>query len=141
MKRDRSSGAVLGLASAALFGVSTPLAKQFLGAVDSWLLSGLLYLGAGRGLFVVRILPRRRLRREAPLRAAGLPRLAGAVVAGGLVGPVLLMIGLAATPSSSAALLVNLEGLSPMAIAWIVFKENVDRRRIRNGFMRSTISF
>jgi drug/metabolite transporter (DMT)-like permease len=128
MKLDRSSGAVLGLASAALFGISTPLAKQLLGAVDPWLLAGLLYLGAGIGLAVLQGLRRGQVRTEAPLRAADLPWLAGAVVAGGLVGPVLLMIGLAATPSSSAALLLNLEGLATMAIAWIVFKENVDRR-------------
>lgn len=128
MRLDRSSGAVLGLASAALFGVSTPLAKQLLGAVDPWLLAGLLYLGAGLGLFLMRVLQRGRARTEAPLRAADWPWLAGAVVSGGLVGPVLLMIGLAATPSSSAALLLNLEGLATMAIAWLVFKENVDRR-------------
>jgi len=41
---------------------------------------------------------------------------------------VLLMIGLTTTPASSAALLLNLEGLATMALAWIVFKENVDRR-------------
>ncbi len=127
MRLDRFSGAVLGLASAALFGVSTPLAKQLLGAVDPWLLAGLLYLGAGLGLSAIRVL-QRGARTEAPLRVAELPWLAGAVVAGGLVGPVLLMIGLAATPSSSAALLLNLEGLATMAIAWLVFKENVDRR-------------
>jgi len=125
---DRSSGAVLGLASAALFGASTPLAKQLLGAVDPWLLAGLLYLGAGIGLSVLRVVRRGRPRTEAPLRSADLPWLASAVVAGGLIGPVLLMVGLQATPSSSAALLLNLEGLATMAIAWIVFKENVDRR-------------
>src|SRR3546814_12036866 len=47
---------------------------------------------------------------------------------GGVAGPVLLMLGLVSTPASSAALLLNLEGLATMAIAWAVFKENVDRR-------------
>lgn len=125
---DRSSGAVLGLASAALFGISTPLAKQLLGVVDPWLLAGLLYLGAGVGLCLMRALQFASARSEAPLRTADLPWLAGAVGAGGIVGPVLLMAGLAATPSSSAALLLNLEGLATMAIAWMVFRENVDRR-------------
>jgi drug/metabolite transporter (DMT)-like permease len=38
------------------------------------------------------------------------------------------MVGLSTTQASSAALLLNLEGLATMAIAWIVFRENVDRR-------------
>jgi len=50
------------------------------------------------------------------------------------VGPVLLMLGLANTPASSASLLLNLEGLATMAIAWIVFRENVDRRLLLGAF-------
>lgn len=50
------------------------------------------------------------------------------VVIGGVVGPVLLMIGLALTPASTASLLLNVEGLATMAIAWVVFRESVDRR-------------
>jgi len=50
------------------------------------------------------------------------------VLAGGVTGPVLLMIGLATTSASSAALLLNVEGLATMGIAWLVFHENVDRR-------------
>jgi drug/metabolite transporter (DMT)-like permease len=38
------------------------------------------------------------------------------------------MLGLSQTPASAAALLLNLEGLATMAIAWVVFRENVDRR-------------
>ena len=49
---------------------------------------------------------------------------------GGVAGPVLLMFGLSATDASSASLLLNLEGVATMAIAWIVFRENVDRRLI-----------
>lgn len=125
-----SSGAALGLASAALFGASTPLAKLLLGEVDPWMLAGLLYLGSGLGLGIVH-LGRRSLGiepPEAPLRRADLPWLAAVIVAGGVVGPVLLMLGLSVTPASSAALLLNLEGLATMGIAWAVFRENADRR-------------
>jgi drug/metabolite transporter (DMT)-like permease len=41
---------------------------------------------------------------------------------------VLLMLGLSMTSASSAALLLNLEGLATMVIAWVAFRENVDRR-------------
>jgi len=124
-------GAPLALASAALFGASTPLAKLLLGeGVDAWLLAGLLYLGSGLGLSAVH-LGRGLLNvpaPEAPLRRGDLPWLSLVVLAGGIIGPVLLMVGLARTPASSAALLLNLEGLATMIIAWVVFKENVDRR-------------
>ncbi len=124
-------GVVLAIASAALFGASTPLAKALLGrGVDPWLLAGLLYLGSGVGLAAFRV-GRRVLGRaseEAPLRRGDLGWMALVILTGGVAGPLLLMFGLATTPGSSAALLLNLEGLATMAIAWLVFRENVDRR-------------
>jgi drug/metabolite transporter (DMT)-like permease len=124
-------GVPLAIVSAALFGASTPLAKLLLGAgIDPWLLAGLLYLGSGIGLAAVEVVRRARGRApaEAPLRRVDLPWLALVVLSGGVAGPVLLMIGLAATPAAAASLLLNLEGLATMAIAWLMFRENVDRR-------------
>lgn len=124
-------GVPLAIASAALFGASTPLAKLLLGAgVDPWLLASLLYLGSGLGLAAVHVARHAlaHVTTEAPLRRPDLPWLALVVLAGGVVGPVLLMFGLSATPASTAVLLLNLEGLATMAIAWLVFRENVDRR-------------
>ncbi len=123
-------GPPLALAAAALFGASTPLAKLLLGAVSPWLLAGLLYLGSGLGLGAFLLL-RRSLaaaRREAPLRRADLPWLAAAVLTGGVAAPVLLMAGLARAEASAASLLLNLEGVFTLAIAWLVQRENVDRR-------------
>lgn len=121
----------MALASAALFGASTPLAKLLIGdGVDPWLLAGLLYLGSGLGLGLVH-LARGALRVPAPeasLQRGDLPWLGLVVLAGGVIGPLLLMLGLSRTPASTAALLLNLEGLATMAIAWLWFKENVDRR-------------
>jgi drug/metabolite transporter (DMT)-like permease len=51
-------------------------------------------------------------------------------VFGGMLAPLSLMIGLSQTSASSGSLLLNLEGLATMAIAWIVFTENVDRQII-----------
>jgi drug/metabolite transporter (DMT)-like permease len=124
-------GPALALAAAALFGVGTPLAKLMLGdGVDPGLLAGLLYLGSGAGLAAA--LAIRHVagggKAEAPLRRRDAPVLAGVVLAGGVAGPLLLMIGLQSTPASSVALLLNVEGLATMAIAWVVFRENADRR-------------
>ena len=118
-------GAAIG--AAALFGASTPLAKLLLGRTSPVLLAGLLYLGSGIGLSLLR-LARGRQGGEAPLERSSYPWLAGAVLFGGVLGPVLLMLGLAATPASTAALLLNLEGVFTALLAWFVFKENFDRR-------------
>src|SRR5919198_5354019 len=112
------------LLSAALFGASTPLAKLFVGSVSPLALAGVLYLGSGLGLTVWLL-----LRRPAwSLAARDVPWLAGAIVAGGVVGPALLMYGLARTDAASASLLLNLEAVLTAALAWVVFRENVDRR-------------
>lgn len=123
-------GVPLAIGSAVLFGITAPLSKALLGSVDPQLLAGILYLGAGIGLGVAHVgrhvvgLPSA----EAPLRRKDVPWLAAAVLFGGVAGPVLLMLGLGATTAASGSLLLNLEGLATMAIAWLVFRENVDRR-------------
>jgi drug/metabolite transporter (DMT)-like permease len=129
-------GIALALLSAALFGASTPFAKLLLGAVDPWMMAGLLYLGAGLGLAAGHLF-RRALELqppEAPLRRPDLPWLALVILFGGVLGPLLLMLGLAASDAAGASLLLNLESLATMAIAWLVFRENVDRRLLLGAF-------
>ena len=119
------------LLAAVLFGASTPLAKLLLADIPPVLLAGLLYAGSGLGLGAWLLLRRLRGRgsdAEASLQRRDLPWLAGAVLFGGVLGPVLLMLGLVATPASSASLLLNLESVLTALLAWIVFRENVDVR-------------
>jgi drug/metabolite transporter (DMT)-like permease len=136
MQTHSYRAAVMALASAALFGASTPFAKLLLGGgVDPWLLAGLLYLGSGLGLGVVHLTQRMRNNSaEASLERQDLPWLCLVVVTGGVIGPVLLMLGLTLTTASTAALLLTVEGLATMAIAWLVFKEHVDRRLLLGAF-------
>lgn len=123
-------GVLYALTAAALFGASTPFAKLFVGRTDPVLLAGLLYLGSGVCLSAWWWLATRRAGpgSEAALGRADLPWLAGAVLFGGSLAPVLLMTGLAATPGSTASLLLNLEGVLTAVLAWFVFRENFDRR-------------
>jgi drug/metabolite transporter (DMT)-like permease len=124
-------GVVFALLAACLFGVSTPLAKMLLPKVEPVLMAGLLYLGSGIGLAVYTLLRSRHRTlhsREAALRRQDWPWLSGAIFVGGVLGPVLLLWGLAATPASSASLLLNLEGVFTALLAWFVFKENFDTR-------------
>ena len=121
-----SRGVVFALAAAALFGLSTPAAKALLGDIHPVLLAGLLYGGSGVGLCLFRLL--RSSRSEAPLTRRDARWLAGAVVSGGILGPVVLLIGLRVTPASTSSLLLNLEGVFTALLAWFVFRENVDVR-------------
>jgi drug/metabolite transporter (DMT)-like permease len=124
-------GVQAALVGAVLFGAGTPIAKLLLGSVSPWMLAGLLYLGSGLGLTLYRL-----VRRAAPVRIprAQLLPLIGAVFFGGVVGPVLLMVGLAGASASGASLLLNAEGVFTALIAWFIFKENVDRR-VALGFL------
>jgi drug/metabolite transporter (DMT)-like permease len=125
LKTYPAPGVTAAIAAAALFGAGTPAAKLLLGHISPWLLAALLYLGSGVGLWLVR-----RVRRAAPavLQGGEWAWLAGAIVAGGMVGPALLMLGLSNMPASGASLLLNAEGVLTALLAWFVFKENFDRR-------------
>jgi len=121
----RHQGVAAALLAAILFGAGTPLAKLLLHSVSPWLLAGLLYLGSGSGLALYRRLS------HAP--AVSLPRqdrfwLAGAVLAGGVIAPILLMMGLTHMQAASASLLLNAEGVLTTLLAWFAFRENFDRR-------------
>lgn len=118
-------GILSALGSAFLFGISTPFAKLLVGEINPWLLAGLLYLGSGIGLSVVRLLlPDRRT----ILTRTELLWLGSAIVCGGVLGPVLLMWGLTLTSGGAASLLLNAEGVFTALLAWFVFRENFDRR-------------
>ncbi len=125
-------GVVYALLAAALFGASTPFAKTLLGQVAPVTMAGLLYLGSGIGLlgcYLARAFFQRREESQlASLSNADLPWLAGAILTGGVCGPVLLMLGLRNMPASSASLLLNMEGVLTALLAWFVFRENFDRR-------------
>ncbi|NYT64113.1 DMT family transporter [Alcaligenaceae bacterium] len=121
----RQAGVPAALGAALLFGAGTPLAKLLLNSVSPWLLAGLLYFGSGVGLSLYRYFS------KAPtvkLPRPEIPWFVGAIVAGGIVGPVLLMLGLTGMPASGASLLLNAEGVFTALLAWFVFKENFDRR-------------
>jgi len=123
MRGQRGIG--IALAAACLFGIGTPLSKLLLAQISPWLLAALLYLGSGIGLWLMRWVRRMP---KVSLEPHDWRWLAAATVAGGMIGPVLLMLGLSAMPASGAALLLNAEGVLTALLAWFVFHENFDRR-------------
>ena len=114
---------MFGLAAAVSFGVSTPLAKRLLDDVRPQMLAGLLYVGA----FLALSLVGRRSTREARLRRSDTPRLMSMVVAGGVVAPVLLLLGLDRMTGIAGSLLLNLEGPLTILIGVALFHEHLPR--------------
>ena len=128
MKRLHA-GAWYAIAAALLFGASTPAAKPLLGSATPQLVAGLLYLGSGAGLFLLRLL-RGRHSTETPLRKRDMLWMLGSIFFGGIAGPLLLMTGLARTPATTTSLMLNLETVFTALIAWIVFREHASLRTI-----------
>ena len=127
MRRLVVSPIAAALAAALLFGASTPLAKQLLHDVSPIMLAGLLYLGSGIGLALIRVM-RDRGWRTPVLNQSEWFWLLLAIGFGGVLGPLALMLGLTHTPAATASLLLNLEAVLTALLAWIVFRENTDRR-------------
>lgn len=125
IERLRQPGVLAALGAAFLFGAGTSFAKQLLRTVDPWLLASLLYLGSGIGLTVYRWFAG-----SAKVHMTRIEALwfGGAILAGGVIAPVLLMFGLVGMPAAGASLLLNFESLFTALLAWFVFKENFDRR-------------
>ncbi len=123
-------GIAAALLAAVTFGLTVPLVKAWHGDTNPWLLAGLLYLGSGVGLTLWAV-----IRGGAwTVPRHDLPWLAGAVLAGGIVAPVLLLLGLRGVPASTASLLLTCEGLFTSLLAWIAFREHYDRRIVL-GFL------
>ncbi len=102
----RHNAAFTAFLAAALFGATTPLAKTLLGSLSPFMVAGLFYLGSGVGLAIGILI--QRLRRttdeqhnESRIHASEVPWLLGAIAAGGVAGPALLMLGVSTTPSSN----------------------------------------
>jgi len=115
------------LGAALLFGASTPFAKLLSIDISPTMLAGLLYLGSGIGLWAVRLVRDRGVA-SPHLRPAEWAWLIGAIAVGGVLGPMLLMFGLTRITGAAASLLLNLEAVLTALLAWVVFRENADRR-------------
>ena len=119
------------LAAAILFGASAPAASELAGDMNTLVLAGLLYVGAGLAVTPHTIA-------NPPDRAAiarDWKPVAVAVIAGGAIGPALLVAGLARTSAASASILLNLELAATVALAATIFREHLGRRLLTGAAM------
>lgn len=123
-------GAVFGITAAVLFGSSAPFAKLLLPGCTPVVLAALLYGGAAVALTVARLMRPGARSAEARLRGKDAPVLAAVILTGGILGPVLMLLGLQRVSGVAGALLLNLEAPFTMIVAVLAFGEHMGRRAI-----------
>lgn len=124
MEKQKRSGILMAFAAALLFGAAAPLGKPLLDSLTDFQMAGLLYLGAALGVLVILIREKNFI---LPWRMPGRDtlRLAGAVVFGGILGPVFLMAGLRTAAAASVSLWLNLEMVATALLGFLFFKDQL----------------
>jgi drug/metabolite transporter (DMT)-like permease len=117
-------GGLLALLAAALFGVSTPLVQHAGAGLGAFTTAALLYAGAA----LLGGLTRQPVEREARLQRRDGPRLLAMAAFGAVIGPVTLAWGLQRTSGASASLMLALEAVFTVLLAWALYRETLDRR-------------
>src|SRR5215208_3246399 len=119
------------LLAALFFGASAPISNLLLGDVAPVLMAAFLYLGSGTGVSLITLYRRvTKNQREAGIKRPDVGWLAGAIISGGILAPIILMVSLKDTPASTASLLLNFEGVATTLIALFFFRESISRRAL-----------
>lgn len=129
MKEKKNLSVLWAVLAAALYAVNAPASKLLLGNVEPSMMAGLLYLGAGVGMFLLGIARKQTGKGtgEKHLTRRELPYTAG-MIALDVAAPVFLMFGLTKTTSANASLLNNFEIAATSVIALFIFNEKISRR-------------
>jgi drug/metabolite transporter (DMT)-like permease len=119
------------LLAALFFGASAPISKLLLGDVPPIMMAAFLYLGSGTGISLIKLYQRwTSNQKEAGIKRPDVVWLAGAIISGGILAPIILMISLKNTPASTASLLLNFEGVGTTVLAVLFFHESISRRAL-----------
>ncbi len=111
--------------AAALYAINAPVSKLLLAHIPSTMMAGLLYLGAGMGMFILEKVGKNK--DELPLTGHELPYTVAMVVLD-ILAPIFLMIGLSRCSAANASLLNNFEIVATSLIALIIFKEAIHKK-------------
>ncbi len=119
---------LLGLFSALLFGISTPLSKLIISSTDPLALASLYYLASGF-ILIPFALPRIKDElKKLKAHPKDIGRLLGTFIFGGILAPVFLLSGLRSTAAASASLLLNLETAATASLAHFLFQERLMKK-------------
>ena len=111
--------------AAALYALNAPISKLLLIRIPSTMMAGLLYLGAGSGMFLMEKFAKNK--QEQPLTKKELPFTVAMVVLD-IAAPIFLMIGLTKCSAANASLLNNFEIVATSLIALFIFREVISKR-------------
>jgi drug/metabolite transporter (DMT)-like permease len=128
----KTKAQIYGIIAAALFGASAPFSKLMLSNISPLQLAGVLYLGSGFSLLVIKLIKNASYTTDnsAKLEKKDFPWLAGAVVSGGILAPICLLFGLSITPAATASILLNFEAVATALIATLFFHEHLGKKVI-----------
>ena len=121
MRSQITTGVLFAAIAAAAFGVTAPViawAGRDLGPLST---AALLYAGAALVALALR-------KRRMSLERRDAPRLVAIAIAGAAVAPTLLAWGLQSAGATTGSLLLNLEAVFTVALAWLVYREPIGRR-------------
>jgi drug/metabolite transporter (DMT)-like permease len=120
----KTSAFLIALLSALLFGAATPISKPLLDVLTSYQLAGLLYLGAAIGVLFLLIREKKFIFPWKMDRKNAL-RLLGAILFGGILGPLALLAGLKLASAASVSMWLNLELVATALIGHFFFKDHL----------------
>ena len=125
----KTTATVFAILAAALYAINTPFSKLLIEYVDSTMMAGFLYFGAGLGMFLYTSISGvfgKKVVKE-PLTKAELPYTIAMILLD-IAAPILLMHGLSITTSANATLLNNFEIVATSLIALVIFKEFISKK-------------
>ena len=125
----KTTATVFAILAAALYAINIPFSKLLIEYVDSTMMAGFLYFGAGLGMFLYTSISGvfgKKVVKE-PLTKAELPYTIAMILLD-IAAPILLMHGLSITTSANATLLNNFEIVATSLIALVIFKEFISKK-------------
>lgn len=123
--KKKNAATFYAILAAALYAINAPVSKLLLEQIPSTIMAGLLYLGAGSGMYLMERFHKNR--DEQPLTRKELPYTAAMVVLD-IAAPIFLMVGLSKSSAATASLLNNFEIVATSLIALFLFQEAVSKR-------------
>ncbi len=128
MNRRKIRAVLFALMAALFYAVNIPLSKLLLDKIEPIFLASFLYFGAGLGIGAVYLTGKYSIAAGGDrLSSEDLPFTLG-MIALDIAAPILLMLGLKSSESSSASLLNNFEIVATSLIALMIFKEIISKK-------------
>lgn len=115
---------IFALMAAILFGSATPASKYLLDIFGTYQLAGLLYIGASIGVLPF-LLKQKAFSLPWNIDKKSRFLLLGAILFGGISGPVLFLFGLRFSSAASVSLLLNLELIATAFLGIILFRDHL----------------